>query len=692
MVARHQNLTSEPPTSRIFIFPESSPCISQIAEDGGCVDPVLTETCLKSVPVSFRQPDPTENLKVAMHMSFKTKMTISLSRGSIPYLRPGNWMVFVTCGDLNSRCPATELSVESYPEFNLRWKLLSGVAIVILGTMMVLFSVNAIYAMAYTILYRCSPEGTQQKGSHERSLWPVLIGLCSKDHALMLRMKAKKISRPVPFFPALLSLMLGVFLATTAQFVITHYGLMIRTGNRDICFYNESCYYPGKVWDLPWNHIASNLAYFVAALHIIFQAFFAETRCYFFSRKCIVALYKTMDFQQKGYLDRSDWRRLFRKADRNRSGKVSRSEWKETYSNPIGFDFIDTNHDGFLESAEWDDAFTRLDQNQNGQICELDMLNVLKDIDLRAFYAIGVAFLGEGIGSMCYHLCPSVETFQFDTCFMIPIANLFTLALVDWGQGQGGSDEITALKYFVYILTPIWLINFIGTWYDIGVFPLGWLYWLYAFFVIAWALCVVVAGLRRVVQVPGDCALRAMRAIQLLLVISIGASFLMPPVRNNVFSGTANLFLMLSVVVMIFVVSRQLYMEDFIFMKCTCRDVGGRIIKNSYGFFLCAIAVLAIICFGKKVVIVEPGITPAQSHDVNQGCVFDIFDLHDVWHVLSAVALALFAMLLLDVRVNSWARKRGLQILFEEMPVDMSDSDGDEALVSSDTCDMSPCP
>ena len=56
MVAHHPNLTSEPPTSRIFIFPESSPCISEIVEDGGCVDPVLTETCLKSVPVSFRQP------------------------------------------------------------------------------------------------------------------------------------------------------------------------------------------------------------------------------------------------------------------------------------------------------------------------------------------------------------------------------------------------------------------------------------------------------------------------------------------------------------------------------------------------------------------------------------------------------------------------------------------------------------
>lgn len=190
--------------------------------------------------------------------------------------------------------------------------------------MLALFSVNAIYAMAYAILYKCSPEG---QGGNEQNLWPVLIGLCSRDHLLMLQMKVRKITQPVPFFPALLTLMLGVFLATTAQFVITHYGLMIRTGNRDICYYNESCYYPGKVWDLPWNHIASNLAYFVAAVHIVFQAFFAETRCYFFSRRCIIALYKAMDSQQKGHLDRQDWWKLFRKADRNRSGRVSRSEW-----------------------------------------------------------------------------------------------------------------------------------------------------------------------------------------------------------------------------------------------------------------------------------------------------------------------------------------------------------------------------
>ena len=32
--------------------------------------------------------------------------------------------------------------------------------------------------------------------------------------------------------------------------------------------------------------------------------------------------------------------------------------------------------------------------------------------------------------------------------------------------------------------TPVWLINFIGTWYDIDVFDCEWLYWLYSFLVV----------------------------------------------------------------------------------------------------------------------------------------------------------------------------------------------------------------
>ena len=46
---------------------------------------------------------------------------------------------------------------------------------------------------------------------------------------------------------------------------------------------------------------------------------------------------------------------------------------------------------------------------------------------------------------------------------------------------------------------------------------------------------------------------------------------------------------------------------------------------------------------------------------------------------MSAIALALFAMLLLDVRVNSWARKMGIRVLFEHLPGSEDSERSDES-------------
>ena len=114
------------------------------------------------------------------------------------------------------------------------------------------------------------------------------------------------------------------------------------------------------------------------------------------------------------------------------------------------------------------------------------------------------------------------------------------------------------------------------------------------------------------------------------------------------------------------------------------REIGARIIKQLYTAILLVVGAIAMVAFSEKVVIVEPGTLPAQSHDANQACVCSIFDLHDVWHFLSAIALALYSMLLLDVRVNSWARKMGIRVLFEQLPggdegqVCRSDSEDEE--------------
>ena len=466
------------------ILHSSSPCLSRILNRGGCIDPVKIWSCTRSVPVSFRRPSPVSNLRTAMRLSFSNSTRMTLSRGSLPALRSGRWLLFVACNwePPMQACSPSLIDVEFSPGYSQRSKLWVGAAIMVFGPAGILFCVNAMYWVAYFVLYRISsqtPAGTGRK-SH---LWPVFMARPSHRHLAMLREKVHLIFRPIPFFPALLALMVGVFLATAAQFVITHYGLMVRTGNRDICFYNEKCFYPGVVWDVPWNHFLSNLAYFVAGVHTMLQAFFAEVRCRNFLQRTMSEMFKALNLNSEQALTKQKWISAFDEVDKDRSGRVSRHEWYTHNGHAIAFDFIDRNHDGKISREEWSNAFDRLDTESDGTLSEAQFQTASSDIDLRAFYAVATTFIAEGIGSMCYHLCPSVETFQFDTCFMIPIANLLTIALADWSRTD--LDTISAMRYFAYILTPVWLINFIGTWYDIDVFDSNWLYWVYTFFVVA---------------------------------------------------------------------------------------------------------------------------------------------------------------------------------------------------------------
>merc|ERR1712232_1454151 len=55
---------------------------------------------------------------------------------------------------------------------------------------------------------------------------------------------------------------------------------MSRRGDRDKCFFNERCYYPGLLiqTNLPINHIISHIPYFLAGLHLIFQTMLADNR------------------------------------------------------------------------------------------------------------------------------------------------------------------------------------------------------------------------------------------------------------------------------------------------------------------------------------------------------------------------------------------------------------------------------
>merc|ERR1712007_275644 len=131
--------------------------------------------------------------------------------------------------------------------------------------------------------------------------------------------------------------------------------------------------------------------------------------------------------------------------------------------------------------------------------------------------------------------------------------------------------------------------------------------------------------------------------------------------------GMANLFLFQSIVVMLTVVGWQVAVKELFHQHirwkwcCGLFDLFRLLVKYPHGFIMLVTGAAGLYCFKMKVVLVDTAATPADSHHANRPCVLGgVFDLHDVWHSLSALSLALFVMSLLDVKVHDFARENSL--------------------------------
>jgi len=443
----------------------------------------------------------------------------------------------------------------------------------------ILCSIDALYWASYKFLL-CNIEHSEL----EEDLWPVLVGWPDRTFFSVLCEKLSHMSNPGPFFTSLLALMAGVFVATAGQFALGRWGLMNLTGDRDLCFYNEACYYPAGRLSVPANHMLSHIPYYVAGCHVIFQAVFAERRC-------------------------------------------------------------------------------RQVLSEGGQV-----------LDLRPFYTIACSFIAEGLGSSCYHVCPSVATFQFDTCFMIPIAHLCCGALARWPEGP--ETQSRAVRYFLFIITPIWFFNFIGTWYDVKYISMDgalivW-YYLFAASVMLWAVFAI-RGIDHFFQDKhGGCAC-LLWSLKITVWVVLALAMFFPAVRVAL-GGMANTFLLLSLLVMFVLLGWQVTSLELRHHHAGSMSFFKIAVKYSYLLIMLIIIKVALSCFAAKVVIVDPGVSAAESHESNRACVVGIFDLHDIWHALSAIGLALLAMALLDVKVSIFARECDLALSSDEAEGESAES------------------
>jgi len=666
---------------RAHIFRQTHRCVSELFH-GGCVEAQDLVECLSNAPLGVSTgatitSDPNQMPAYTFTLSRKAKLPLLRA---YPYITEGLWFVVLSCGghgkvDCNRTASVSLVEEPGAPE-----------TLALGALFMAVVPFTAFVAIACLKL-----QLNRWSGWFEEVPFP-RIG-CSEIFKQILSYGWKEVqSLTVPTSTRMhaktLCLISSAYFTSTLQFAITRWHLMIRSGNRDVCYYNEACFIPFLNFDLPFNKMLSHIPYFVCSVIIFVAILYAEVK----------------------------WRNLTLELSGGAVGPPP--------------------------------------------------------LDLSVFYALSLAIALEGLGSMCYHLCPSLEVFQFDTAFMITIAHLSMFALLQapvptpkhsglgssilelrqlperpkspeipngldgsfgkdgpvgpesvggtgwataWdfptraphllaeaphlvskgsavnsrGSGSRASgsratssavrDTLaessvlpqhqkpipTSYQYFLFIVCPSWMFNFVGTWFDVKLIRLnGKRYFTFLISVGIWSLWVI-GHLPRFF--PPRVSSWTYRVLQFLLTSVLLLNLALVEVRRSL-GGTANLFLLMSIFTMFWVVFVQVValelpstMRRARFASCTARLSAG----VQLGLKLTArysLEALLFVCGNLAVQAFTTHATdvlksPAESRDLNKACIIaGAFDTHDLWHLLSAIALSLWVLSLLNTRVRAWWR------------------------------------
>ncbi|XP_056636310.1 SID1 transmembrane family member 1-like isoform X1 [Diorhabda sublineata] len=268
------------------------------------------------------------------------------------------------------------------------------------------------------------------------------------------------------------------------------------------------------------------------------------------------------------------------------------------------------------------------------------------------FHAMGVALIIEGLLSSCYHICPSQSNYQFDTSFMYVMAVLCMVKLY-----QNRHPDINATAYTTFSVLGIAIFMAM-----IGILNGNLVIWItfvvcYSFLCIFLSLKIyylnyVIDGLRQLkknLSNSGITIRECFRPIRktrfILLVIANIANYAMLGIglwlyADNVTDfGTFLLGLLMgnSVIHAIFYIIMKLFNKEKICMEATIYGLLSLVAWSSSGVFFLDAATLWTV-------------TPAQSRQWNQECIlFQFFDKHDIWHLLSAPALYFTFMFLMSL-------------------------------------------
>ncbi|CAJ0584777.1 unnamed protein product, partial [Mesorhabditis spiculigera] len=242
--------------------------------------------------------------------------------------------------------------------------------------------------------------------------------------------------------------------------------------------------------------------------------------------------------------------------------------------------------------------------------------------------ALGVSLMCEAVASAVYHLCPSKSAYKFDTPFIVSFCVLAMLRLYGSRHGPPTHRHIQALiagTLAVDFCMQKLAEHLPGSW------PLQ------AVFFLALLLGVLIK------IYSGKHVMKFLRQPQFLrrLWLNYRSRLLLGVLGINVSLAAVYFFVHRylhsnQLIVFFAVTNLLLYVGYYLVNKVHIKE---RISRLS-GFAMlisCILWAMALIAFTRQET--DWAVSPALSRDLNSECsLFDFFDQHDIWHVLSALA------------------------------------------------------
>jgi hypothetical protein len=275
--------------------------------------------------------------------------------------------------------------------------------------------------------------------------------------------------------------------------------------------------------------------------------------------------------------------------------------------------------------------------------CKYNKIDNYKGIhkDPSLDYAKGTVLIIEGISSAIYHICPSLIIFPIDTDFMYVMTVIFFLSIYD----KRHKDHIPSAFKTYWVLGSIGILNTIALSGTIdGNKVLEGIFWALSYLLLIYVLSITLVNIYFGVDwsINRQLPKRLYRILKesdkhniskIILVSLIGGYTLFSIIYNQITAKATFTLWLLSILIM----NLGVYFIYYVIQKIRHGEnirwyvwIEILIMKVSLTF--------AMIFFLNAVS--NKSLTPSESRDLNKPCVlFNYWDYHDVWHILSAIGL-----------------------------------------------------